>query len=55
MKTGLKPKDAAHIACAVYGGGDCFITVDKKILSKLIDGITVIDPVEFLRGLKNDN
>ena len=30
MKNGLKQKDAAHIACAVYANGDYFITVDKK-------------------------
>ena len=34
MKNGLKQKDAAHIACAVYANGDYFITVDKKILNE---------------------
>jgi len=54
METGLKQKDAAHIACAVYGKGDYFITVDKKILNKPVKDITVIDPIEFLRRLHDD-
>ena len=55
MKIGLRQKDAAHIACAVYGGGDYFITVDKKILNKPISDIVIIDPVTFLRRLQNDD
>lgn len=55
MKTGLRQKDAAHLACAVYGEVDYFITVDKKILNKSIRDITVIDPVDFLRRLQNDD
>ena len=55
MENGLKQKDAAHIACAVCGRGDYFITVDKKILNKPIRDIVVIDPVDFLRRLKNDS
>ena len=51
MEKGLRQKDAVHIACAVYEKGDCFITVDKKILNKSIEDITIIDPVNFLRRL----
>ena len=55
MEKGLRQKDAVHIACAIYGRGDYFITVDRKILNKPINEITVIDPVEFLRRLENDD
>ena len=51
MKKGLRQKDATHIACAVYGKTEYFITVDRKILNKLIEDITITDPVEFLRRL----
>ena len=51
MENGLKQKDASHIACAVYANADYFITVDKKILNKHISGISVIDPIDFLRRL----
>ena len=54
METGLKQKDAAHIACAVYANGDYFITVDKKILNKRIKDIIIIDPVDFIRRMQND-
>jgi predicted nucleic acid-binding protein len=54
METGLRQKDAAHIASALYGKSDCFITVDKKILNKSIEDIIIIDPVDFLRRLQND-
>ena len=54
MKASLRQKDASHIACAVYGKGDYFITVDKKILNKQIKDIKVIDPIEFLREVEND-
>jgi predicted nucleic acid-binding protein len=45
---GLKPKDALHLACALTLGADYFITTDKKILNKTIDGIAVINPVWFI-------
>ena len=54
MKFGLRQKDAAHLACAVYGEGDYFITVDRKILNKPINDIIIINPVDFLRRLQND-
>ena len=54
MENGFKQKDAAHIACAVYANVDFFITVDKKILNKHVQDITIIDPVDFLRRLQND-
>jgi len=54
MKIGLRQKDAAHIACAIQGSGEYFITVDKKIINKGIKEITVIDPIEFIRRMQND-
>jgi len=33
-KIGLKSKDALHIACAIEGGAEYFITTDDKILRK---------------------
>jgi len=53
MSVGLRQKDAAHIACAVHGGGDYFITVDKKILNKRVGEIALIHPVSFLRRLQD--
>ena len=46
---GLRQKDAAHIACAIYAGADYFITTDKKILNKSFQGINLINPIDFVR------
>ena len=48
MKRGLRTKDSFHMACAVSAEADHFITVDKGILKKAIDGIKVVSPVEFI-------
>jgi predicted nucleic acid-binding protein len=49
MKLGLRPKDAAHIACAIYAAADCFLTTDKKILNKPAAGVQILNPVDFVR------
>jgi len=46
---GLKAKDAMHIACALDADADYFITTDKKVLNKTVRGITIINPMEFVR------
>ena len=46
---GIKTKDAMHIACAIDAGADYFITTDKKVLNKTVQGITIINPMEFVR------
>jgi predicted nucleic acid-binding protein len=51
MKIGLKNKDALHIACALKGNCDYFLTTDKGVLNKQIDGISVINPLDFVRRL----
>jgi predicted nucleic acid-binding protein len=47
--TGVKPKDALHLACAIHAECEYFITTDAKILNKKIDGIKLIDPIEFIK------
>ena len=50
LELGLRPKDAAHVACAINMKATCFLTTDKKILNKPITGIEVMNPVDFVRG-----
>jgi len=47
-KLGLKPKDALHIACAVKSDCDYFITTDKKLLNKTVEGIKIVNPIDFI-------
>ena len=49
MAFGLRQMDAAHIACAIHLNTDCFLTTDKKILNKPITGISVLNPIDFIR------
>ena len=44
----LRAKDALHIAAAIYSQCDCFISTDKKIINKKVDGIPVLNPVVFI-------
>ncbi len=58
---GIKPRDALHIACALKGNADFFITCDDNIVKKCknIDiSINVINPIDFIRKvevIKNGN
>jgi predicted nucleic acid-binding protein len=47
---GLKVGDALHIAAAVNGKADFFLTTDDKILRKLSNfgGVMVLDPVRMV-------
>ena len=45
----LRAKDVLHIASAINCHCDCFITTDKKILNKNINGIAVVNPLTFVQ------
>ncbi len=49
MKTGIKMKDAYHIACAIEGGCDYLITTDKRMTKYRVDDIKVINPIDFIQ------
>lgn len=52
---GLKAKDALHVASAIEGKAQYFLTTDDKILKKLskFAEIKVIDPIEFVKVCDN--
>lgn len=45
---GVKEADAAHVACAIEGGCDCFITVDRRLLQYRDERIVLCSPIEFI-------
>ena len=51
----IKEKDALHISCAIHSNADFFITTDKKLIGKKVDGITILNPIDFLRSYYNAN
>jgi predicted nucleic acid-binding protein len=53
---GVKSKDALHIACAIIGKCDCFLTTDKDILKRYkSEKILVYSPVTFLSAYEVSN
>ena len=50
---GVKLYDALHVACAYFGGCDCFLTTDKKLLNKPIDEIRIYNPIDFIREMED--
>jgi predicted nucleic acid-binding protein len=48
---GIKAKDALHIACAIQGNADFFITTDDGILKKTLSlqAINVVNPTDFVK------
>jgi hypothetical protein len=49
----VRPKDALHIACAITGYCDFFLTTDDLVIKKMqgFAGITVMDPAQFIIGV----
>ena len=52
MKTGIKEKDSAHIACAIIAKCEYFITTDDRLLRYTSDDISIVTPGEFIRKLE---
>jgi predicted nucleic acid-binding protein len=44
----IKPKDSLNIACAIVSNCDYFITTDTKLLNKIVEGIKIINPIDFI-------
>ena len=55
-KIGLKAMDALHVASALEGKADFFLTTDRTIVRKLKSDhrIRVMDPIDFIRELERD-
>jgi predicted nucleic acid-binding protein len=47
-KLNIKPKDSLNIACAIVSNCDYFITTDIKLLNKIVNGIKIINPINFI-------
>jgi predicted nucleic acid-binding protein len=52
MMSGVKGKDALHIACAIEGRCDYLITTDDRVLKYLSSQIKICNPIDFLRVLE---
>ena len=54
MSTGIKRKDATHLASAIFANCDYFITVDKRLLNFKTNCIKLINPIDFVKILEGD-
>ena len=52
MATGIKPKDAAHVACAIRAQCEWFLTTDDRLLKYQSDKIRMTNPVAFVKAWK---
>ena len=50
--TGVKNTDALHVACAIAGNCQYFITVDKRLLSYRDNRIIICNPIEFFNQIE---
>ena len=54
MKTGVKEKDAYHVACAIIAQCKYFITTDDRLLKYYSEEINLVTPGEFIRRMETD-
>ena len=54
METGIKVKDACHVACAILAECSYFITTDDRLLKYCSEQIQLVSPCEFIRKMEAD-
>lgn len=51
-KRGIRSKDALHVSCAIQAECPYFLTTDKGILKKRVEGIALLNPVEYIEKVE---
>lgn len=54
MKTGVKFKDACHVASAIYAKCEYFISTDVRLLKYHTNEIKMVTPIEFITEMEGD-
>ena len=49
---GIKIMDALHIACAIKARCRCFLTTDKDVVKKKVEGIVLMNPVDYVHKVE---
>lgn len=55
MKTGIKFKDACHVASAIYAECEYFISTDMRLLKYRTDKIKMVTPIEFIMETEDES
>ena len=54
METGVKYKDACHVASAIIAECDYFISTDKRLLRYKSDVIKIVNPIDFISEMEGE-
>lgn len=54
MKTGIKFKDACHVASAIYAKCEYFISTDIRLLKFNTEEIKMVTPIEFVTETESE-
>ena len=54
MSTGIKRKDAYHVASAILANCDYFLSTDERLLKYNSDKLKLLNPIEFIKLLGDD-
>lgn len=54
-RKGIRANDALHIACALESNCDYFITTDLSLSRKKIEGIKIVNPIDFIQIMEEQN
>ena len=52
MKTGIKYKDACHVASAMIAGCQYLITTDKRLQKFGCDQLKIVNPIQFIQEME---
>ena len=54
MDTGVKFKDACHVATAIYAECTYFVSTDRRLLKYRTDQIKMVTPIEFITEMEGE-
>ena len=54
MSTGIKRKDAYHVASAILANCDYFLSTDERLLKYHSDKLKLLNPIEFIKLFGDD-
>ena len=52
--SGLKAKDALHLACAIFSESGYFLTTDDRLLKFKTENIRLLNPLQFISEMEDN-
>ena len=54
VETGIRDKDALHVACAIFSSCDYVLTTDDRLLKYVSEQIKIINPLQFVSEMEGN-